>query len=225
MAQTRYNCKNCRRLIKVGIDVCPYCGTVNNSEKIPQKTINNQTETIQQPRKNTSNNNKGVINIDELDNEYEEYVPSQENSDDVNASSSTDEQNENDENSSSSFAQELEEYDDDEDNTDVVMESDDLSISESNYNENTETNDSDLHETKRTIKWKDEKKVQTPDYTKMYNDKGVYNANFDGYYDDVLPKIDGELDKIMINKDKTFIKVVFSIVAIIAIIIFLVLTV
>lgn len=74
------------------------------------------------------------------------------------------------------------------------------------------------------INWSDEKVKATPDYTKMYDKNGNYNANFDGYYDDTLPRIQNEIDNLLKGKEKTILKIVCSVVGVIAVIIYLILT-
>ena len=75
------------------------------------------------------------------------------------------------------------------------------------------------------IQWSDEVSPDTPDYAAMYDESGTYNPNYDGYYNDTLPKIADEIDSLLAGKEKTILKAVFSLDAIAAIIVYLILTI
>lgn len=79
-------------------------------------------------------------------------------------------------------------------------------------------------EERSPIVWTDEEKKKEPDHTKMYVNN-QYNANFDGAYDDVLPKIQNEVENLLQGKEKTVMKIIFSIVGIIGVIIYLIITI
>lgn len=74
------------------------------------------------------------------------------------------------------------------------------------------------------IPWSDEIRPDESHYGDMFDANGIYNANYDGFYNDTLPKITNEVDNLLKSKEKAILKVVASIVAIFAIIIYLVLT-
>lgn len=90
------------------------------------------------------------------------------------------------------------------------------------------TEDHDLSSTatknREAIAWTDEPVVESPDYSKMYDSNGVYNANFDHYYDDTIPAIQNEVDRLLKGREKTILKIIGSVVAIFAIICYLILT-
>lgn len=75
------------------------------------------------------------------------------------------------------------------------------------------------------INWTDEEKPAPVDYSNIYNEDGVYNPNYDGFYNDTLPKIQNEIDSLMAGREKTILKIVFGFVAIFGIIVYLILTI
>ena len=79
-------------------------------------------------------------------------------------------------------------------------------------------------EDRKKIKWQDEKENPAIQRENMYDENGSYNPNYDGYYDDILPKINNEVDKILLNKEKTILKIVGAVVLIFGIIVYLVVT-
>lgn len=75
-----------------------------------------------------------------------------------------------------------------------------------------------------SIAWKDEQHEPVKEKNPITDERGNYNANHDGYYDDILPKINGEVDRILANRDKTIMKIIGALVGIAAIIVYLVIT-
>ena len=224
MAQTKCNCTNCRRLIDIHKDTCPFCGTPNPKS--------NNTTANSNPK--PAAHNKAVqrmqnISIEEMnsllaDTEMEQ-IEDMEVMEEIEIPDMKEEQTKS---INSIDDEEYEEYIPSE-NVDIYVDEDEetehsKSIEKENDSEDfTETLQSSSK--RKKIPWTDEEKKEEPDYSKMYDEKGRYNANFDGYYNDTLPKIANEIDHVLAGREKAVLKVIFGIVAIIAIILYLVLTI
>lgn len=214
MAQTKCNCTNCRRLIDIHQETCPFCGTPNSKNK---NSYNNNTPnpaTVNRPVQRMQNISIEEMNSFLTDPEMEERIeiPDVENEKNISVSNIDDE--------------EYEEYIPSE-NTDTAEE-DSKNLADTHIKENTTEDFTETLQSsskRKKILWTDEEVKEEPDYSKMYDDNGRYNANFDGYYNDTLPKIAHEIDHVLKGREKSVLKVIFAIVAIIAIILYLILTI
>ena len=201
MNKEKVHCRQCRRTYQSTEPVCPFCGEDN-----PMLKVN--TENVK-PLQSQNLTPEDLINYFEEE-EGEEYIPVQQNEEEEYEKPETDEIEYTDENADADYAdaeEEMEEY--------IPEEQEDQSVSLS----------STEHKHRIPIKWTDEKEKPEPDYTKMYDENGNYNANYDNYYNDTLPRIQNEVDKLLKGKEKSIIKIVASIVGVIAIIVYLVLTI
>jgi len=205
MAQTKFNCPNCRRLVSVSAEYCPHCGNEVNFNTSNQK-------------KNTSPNNTTkpsapAPNIKKM--EYEELPDITEEKEDFleeEINISTPPVSNQTETYSEAFSEQ-------EDEPEIPYND------ENSYNNNESLSMANLNNDKRTpISWSDTEKKENVDISKAYiNNK--YEANYDGYYNDVLPKIQDEVDSLLKGKEKTILKIIFSIIGICGIIVYLVLTI
>lgn len=208
MAQSQCNCKNCRRLIGIDTPKCPFCGTPNMYYK---KNVPNAApkSDIPHPAKKSAaqngakqdiqNTSAGEISIEEMESMYREPVP-------VKASPNKE-------------TELLSEADAEAQNTQAKKAESSLPVQDTSTISATQ----ESHRSK--IPWDDEQTQNDPGtYTEMFNEQGKYQANYDGYYNDTLPKIKDEIDKTLAGKEKTILKVFFSVMGIIAIIVFLILT-
>ena len=223
MAQTKFNCTNCRRLIDLHLEKCPFCGTPNNNVKNKSTTNNSARKPASAARPVQRMQNISVDEMNSLftdeeieeqivipttepepptivsnidDEEYEEYVP-------------TDIENE-----------ENEENEEDKEEKQVINKNNEKAKSTEEFTETLQATSK-----RKKINWTDEERKEEPDYSKMYDENGRYNANFDGYYNDTLPKIANEIDHVLAGREKAILKAIFTIVAIIAIILYLILTI
>ena len=211
----KYCCPTCRRMVPISKEICPFCRT-DNTDMIEKMSSSD--------KKKYSDSKSSKCSDDEYEEynpeyeEYENYVPDMQELEQHDIEMFVDDDdNDNDDDDDD----ELEEDNEDIDN--FIYEElnneeyDDYDINNANDLQNASSN-------REKIKWTDEKLKEKPDYTKMYDKDGKYNANYDGYYDDVLPRISNEVDHILAGKEKAILKVIFSIVAIFGIILYLVLT-
>lgn len=80
-------------------------------------------------------------------------------------------------------------------------------------------------EKRAKIDWEDEKKNEPASTDNMFDENGVYNANYDGYYNDTLPKIANEVDNLLKDREKAILKAVAAVVAVFGVIVYLILTI
>lgn len=202
MPQTKYNCPSCRRLVDITSPCCPYCKTPNSLYKKQQSTSKDE------PMKN--------LEMETADNVGEELFDTF-NSD--NASSNRNIKK------SHTNTQNVDSVDDDSDYILPKEKTNAASNSAASSSKKTAESLSSQTEVREKIQWSDEKiKPISSDPKDMYSADGKYNANHDGYYDDVLPKISDEVDKILLNKEKTILKIIGAVVIIFGIIVYLVVT-
>ena len=218
MAQTKCNCMKCRRLIAIEQEKCPFCGTPNNYMKSKKTSTNNASEPASATRPVQRMQNISIEEMNSLITETEEqevfpHSDSDGNSDEKIFINKIDDE-------------EYEEYipseheDTDEEDSEVKSSVDENEKTEKNFTETFQSSSK-----RKRISWTDEEDKEEPDYSKMYDENGHYNANFDGYYNDTLPKIKNEIDHVLAGREKAVLKVIFTIVAIIAIILYLILTI
>lgn len=199
MRQSKINCPSCRRTYQIDEPFCPFCNKEN-----PYLEAKEQED-------NSSNDLDNLDDLDDLDNM---------NNDETEESMSV----END------SMDEEEEYIPKATNiVKCAPKSQPGAITGNDDMESTEgAVDHDLSSTttknRESIAWTDEPVVESPDYSKMYDSNGVYNANFDHYYDDTIPAIQNEVDRLLKGRERTILKIIGSVVAIFAIICYLVLT-
>lgn len=196
MPQSKYNCVSCRRLVDIKLENCPFCNTPNPYlKKIPQEEPKKEPDTVGEDL---------FDDFDDADEIAENPVQPPLKKVQVESNPAVDEPNE-DEYILPKKSQTPQ-------NKKTTEPKDTASLSgQSNYHEK--------------IEWTDEKKDNRTYTSKdMYDENGKYNANYDGYYDDILPKISNEVDKILQNKEKTILKIIGSVVIIFGIIVYLVVT-
>lgn len=203
MAQTQFNCKKCRRLIGIDAPQCPFCGTPNAHYNKPlQKTSSVPTaeRSLQKPQTETMQDNrssKAEISVEEMADMYQGPIAVQ---------------------AAPREAPHPEQVTKAQDPQPTVSEP-------ALHTQDTSTISSAQESHRSKIAWDDERTMDQPEtYTEMFNEKGQYQANYDGYYNDTLPKIKDEIDRALAGKEKAILKGIFSILGIIAIIVFLVLT-
>lgn len=194
MRQNKINCPSCRRTYQIDEPFCPFCNKEN-----PYTNAKAQVD-------NGSNNLDDFDDMDILNNNETEDVVETDND----------------------SMDDAEEYIP-KSKTNIVKctpKSQSESTIESDDVEPDEVHDLSTSTTKNreTITWTDDPPVETPDYSKMYDSNGVYNANFDHYYDDTIPAIQNEVDRLLKGREKTILKIIGSVVAIFAIICYLILT-
>lgn len=211
MAQTKKNCPNCRRLIDIKATICPICQADCSSTSFPSKSVQKRAIPIKQVHIEDINE---LIQGEVKEKEFAQpdavqstaYTNKQDNS-----NSSTQWQNPKSNISSGSSNSDEPEFDEE--------------IKEDTEPEEITASDmSDIKTNEGTIRWSDEPEKQEPDYSKAYDKNGVYQPNFDGYYNDTLPKIANEVDRLLAGKEKAILKVIVSLVGIVAIIVYLVIT-
>lgn len=197
MPQSKYNCVSCRRLVDIKQESCPFCNTPNPYlKKVPQEETKKVQDTVGEDLFNDFDT------ADELT-----AKPVQAPLKRVSVESKT-------------AAEESKDEDD------YILPKQTHAPASEKHAEPKDTaslsGQSDAHE---KIEWTDEKKNERTYTSKdMYDEKGKYDANYDGYYDDILPKISNEVDKILQNKEKTILKIIGSVVIIFGIIVYLVVT-
>lgn len=213
MAQPKISCKNrnCRRVIGKDVPKCPFCGYPNSEYQAPTPKAtaeagnpSSSTKSPQSVDAQTSDLNissSGEISINDLENMYHEPIAVQP----VQTVQNKDVP--------------IQEQDMDGNDAATTEQKQALSAQESSTISATQAS----HRSK--ISWDDEDpNKESGNFTEMFNEKGQYQANYDGYYNDTLPKIINEIDHVLVGKEKAILKAVTSVVAIFAIIIYLVLT-
>lgn len=218
MPQSKYNCKKCRRLVSLTSPTCPFCNTPNPYYQQPVQTTpqNPVTPTpkkdsnISSPSSNAGANNQEPVNheisIEDMESMYHDPVPVRQDA--LKPSAQTIPETGEPEQNDGGLEPEPDPAED------VMTERETNKISSS----------SEAH--RSPINWKDERDRDTSgSYTEMFNENGIYQANYDGYYNDTLPKIQGEIDRILAGREKAVLKVVFTIIVIFAIIVYLILTI
>lgn len=203
MPQTKYNCPSCRRLVDITSPCCPYCKTPNSLYKKTQSS--------------TKEDNSKDLNLEVADDVGEELF------DDFNIDNKPSAQNAKRKNTNVPDVNGM----DDADSEYILPKKNLESVSDTSTAPSRHSSDSlsSQSEEREKIQWSDEKKKSAASDPKdMYNTKGEYNANHDGYYDDILPKISDEVDKILLNKEKTILKIIGAVVIIFGIIVYLVVT-
>ncbi len=201
MPQTKINCKTCRRLIGKDVPACPFCGTPNlyyeqeQEKKMPAQK-GKKKESLSEQKK-TSSFDMSAQNSKEISVEDIEALYNEPLP--IGSQTKT---------------------------SGIPAPPEDTSESSSCNPEENAIISSVPDSHRAHIAWSDEAESKTSesDYTEMFNEKGVYQANYDGYYNDTLPKIQDEIDHIMAGREKTFLKAVFTIIGIVAVIVYLVLT-
>lgn len=235
MPQTKFNCKTCRRLVSIDSACCPFCNTPNEHYKGGKKQQPNETNAPQptdvenqkteadpmqqlkdseqrhvQPERLKERSSKAAdeeIDLETLENMYSrvpvkpaEHSPNMETASTMQDLSLTDA------------------------DTDPAKKEDAFKTrSNSEETENTISSSGEVH--RSPIDWEDEREKPETEYTEMFDEKGVYQANYDGYYNDTLPKIKNEIDRALANKERIILKGVFSVVAVVAIIVYLIITI
>lgn len=203
MAQTKYNCPNCRRLIDMKSVACPYCGTANPKQTTASQASSPAPDT---PKKSTAN--KTINKPDDF-----------ETPDDIG------------EELFDSVVSPKQPAPDIPDDEEIIVPRKSAPAKQEQTADN-EQNQTDDHSTlsshtvhREKIDWDDEKNNQKEHRTEEKTlPNGKYNANYDGYYDDIAPKIANEVDKILANREKLILKIVGCIAAIFATIVYFVVT-
>lgn len=234
MAQTKFNCKTCHRLIDKQQAICPFCGSANphfsqsdNGSPKPEtkKTASSSnTPAPEQSTEKVTQRRIPSVSIDEMESllncDVEDFTDGSNSDEEINKSVSGDFHN------SQQVKNEPDEYEEEyfAESTDPESDDEAETEEETDAEERDEEINSSASSRRSKINWTDEKPKPEPDYSKMYDQKNNYNANFDGYYNDTLPKIADEIDSLLAGKEKAILKIVFSIAAIFAIIVYLILT-
>ena len=238
MANKKINCPVCRRSYDNTIEFCPYCSNPNpllnsnknlddtglSDKKRPEKPLPKIKKPVPEPEPVEED-------LDEYDTE-DEYTPDDEDmegSPDAQYDSEDESEYEDDEDYSEDDDDESEQEDDDDEEYDgedgEYDEDDDEEDFEDDEEETEETSSQLINDEKRSpITWADEEKKEAPDMTKAFNEKGEYQPNFDGYYNDTKAKIEGEIESLTQGKEKAIIKVILGVAAVAAVIVYLVLT-
>ncbi len=194
MARKKIICGGCRRSYNNDIEFCPFCGEAN-----PLLSLENEEDKNKELAEAAFNE----------ENDIDEYaVP--EDDEEYILPESDEETNE-----AKYIEQDTEyvDYGSDEPEEDVET----SNSEQSNYGFMQKTN-------RIPIKWTDEKEKDDSNNDDMYNTNGEYNINYDHYYDDTKTKIDDELENLTTGRDKAIIKIVSGFAAVIAIIVYLILT-
>lgn len=203
---TKIHCVKCRRNIDISSKFCPYC----NSPQ-PQETITEQqsesNEKMQPIYDEVGNDDNSAFDALSLEAEFEDFgddIIDPVNKEDLN-----------DENDTPYRFSSL-------DPTETTSTADDP-LEESSPSDIPDTlQKTQVHREK--IPWNDETPKTPADVSDMYDAKGNYVSNYDHYYDDTVPKIADEVDRILANREKNILKIIGSIIAIFAVIVYLVIT-
>lgn len=190
----KYKCPNCKRAVDINKEFCPFCSTPNPN--IATKTTSSE------------NDDESYFEESMMDDFFEEEM--QKAQDEI--SPADDKLQDEDE------IEEL--YNEDSFSDDFA----DENIDDENDNYSSTISNSNHTIKREKIKWTDEADQNTASSEEMFNDQGIYNANYDGFYNDTLPKIADEVDNLLKSKEKAILKVAASIVGILAIIVYLTLT-
>lgn len=203
---TKIHCVKCRRNIDISSKFCPYC----NSPQ-PQETITEQqsesNEKMQPIYDEVENDDNSAFDALSLEAEFEDFgddIIDPVNKEDLN-----------DENDTPNRFSSL-------DPTETTSTADDP-LEEPSPSDIPDTlQKTQVHREK--IPWNDETPKTPADVSDMYDAKGNYVSNYDHYYDDTVPKIADEVDRILANREKNILKIIGSIIAIFAVIVYLVIT-
>lgn len=230
-----YRCSNCRRMLKENITICPYCGTKKKESQATDTSAHTQQnssvddipmsestvlasptpikrrvttiESIPTPKSQDDNIEEALFNaaLDEDDSmEEADLIETSDMEPQISNPTSGPETEPDNEGTEA----------DDE----FIVPANNASISQTKPKKTNEPKQ------EKVITWNDEKNKARKEKTPAYDENGIYNPNHDGYYDDILPRINDEVDRILINRQKSVLKVVAGIVAIFAIIAYLILT-
>ncbi len=223
MPQTKFNCKGCRRLVSIESAFCPFCKTPNEHYKKmeaptaaePEKpapapvqpTENKTSDAVAAPSPSEPAVPEEEIALESLQAMYKK-VPVRQTVREPAAKTGQDKK---------TTAP---------GHTDPAPDPEDTAADETDpsgeVSNNTISSSGEVH--RSPIDWNDDRGKKEPEYTEMFDEKGEYLANYDGYYNDTLPKIKNEIDRTLANREKIILKGVFSVFAVIAIIIYLVIT-
>lgn len=216
MPQTKCNCSNCKRLIDIHLEACPFCRTPNNYLKNKEQTANNNSkpDTPNKPVQKIHNISIEEMNSILSDSDVENNTSKTE---EIKKESTFDSIDEEEYEEFSPYQSEIE---NDIKENPIVSELESSETASEDFTVKVQAATK-----KKKIAWTDEKPKEEPDYSKMYDEQGQYNANFDGYYNDTRPKIANEIDRTLAGREKAVLKVIFAIVAIVAIIVYLILTI
>ena len=214
MAQSKCNCPSCRRLIEIQLQFCPYC-----------RNENPFYQPVQEPAKIVEPAAAKTAQVTKPNVVQKQYEPISESEFDEADSDQADETTSapSDDDSQEIYIEEPEDVEESLSLEDEYSDPDELEDTENNDN-GSNTNNINSKKSHSGIKWRDEKPKPDVDRSAMFDENGNYNANYDGYYNDTLPKIQNEVDRLLANKEKTILKVVACIVGIAGIIVYLVLT-
>lgn len=229
MPQTKYNCKTCRRLVSIESAFCPFCNTPNEHYKGNRKEDNPADAASLQPDQEKQKPVSSPVQPKKVPSpkpSRETPVPepiSDDTAEEVSLESlehmysrvpvtPTTLERPNREDPPESDSESI-----------FPQDEDPLDANHSEEHENTISSSGEVH--RSPIDWQDSTEKPETEYTEMFDEKGVYQANYDGYYNDTLPKIANEIDRALANREKIILKGIFSVVAVVAIIIYLIITV
>ena len=235
MANKKILCPKCRRSYDNTIEYCPYCSTPNPLLSGADK-LKDEGNLFSNNKPKVKRAAEKIIDVDEptvipsepvVSNEYDDNEEgySQDEYDDGEYSDEA-----MDDGDEEYYEEgEYDEMSDGEDEPGYYEEDGDEGEEYEEYDDNTENDSSSgsdisLDSKRSKIDWSDEKKKETVDISKAYNDKGEYDPNYDGYYEDTKPRIENELDNLAVGRDKAIIKGVLTVAAIAGIIVYLILT-
>lgn len=237
-------CKKCKRTISVSDAFCPYCSSPNPlaaEQQTPLKAKPKQKEPLKDDLEDFLSdtdldiNEQDEVDADDLDEfSYEETEEEEPDLDYEETESEEPEYEEPDNDEPEYEEPDLEDLDYQEDYDEYENYEENYGGSNQNVTDDVNkgktrnvVNDinSKSRDGRTPINWTDEDPPEKKDFSKLYDENGVYNPNYDGFYNDTLPKIQNELDSLIAGREKTILKIVFGFVAIIGIIIYLILTI
>ena len=245
MAGKKISCSKCRRSYDNKIEFCPYCGSPNPlfakatpvaaDKPIKSATVKKQVSKKPVPEPEPEIDEYDVS--DEFDTTQGEYLPDEylpdeddgeeavedegafypeENADEGSFDSDDDEDDEEYDEDNGEYGND--EANEDEEEPEFSESYDDLDSEEASHSVLT-------NNTKRErIEWTDEEPVDASNNEDMYDENGKYNPNYDHFYDDTKAKIQNELESLASGKEKAILKIVGGVVAVIAVIVYLILT-
>ena len=216
MSQTKFNCTSCRRLIPISSTFCPFCSSeVKFTPPVPKKPATN-SQTL-----SDLSSQKKQDKLEEVDFELnmepisEESLIEKPRTQHNNATNQTMMQKKSA--AEALFEEELPPSK----SKPIPVKVPEKTVNDTEIRTNENSKLSQIQEQK--IKWKDEKEKPLPKED-MYKN-GVYNPNYDGMYNDTLPRIEHELDNLKSGKEKMIFRIIFGFIAIFGIIVYLVLTI
>lgn len=234
MAGKKISCSKCRRTYDNTIEFCPFCTSPNPlfsksapGNKDADKPIKSST-VKKVPKKEAVPEPEPEPEIDEydIDDSYEEQETEYSEEDSSGA------EGESYDDSEEAYEEYGEEYTSDDDAE--YVDEEDVQFSESYDDLDSEEAASEEDETSHSmltsnnkrerIDWTDEEPTDTSNNSDMYDENGEYNPNYDHFYDDTKAKIQNELESLASGKEKAILKIVGGVVAVIAVIVYLVLT-